>query len=412
MQNGLLLGGIMPPMTRKEKPMSHPCFAAFRTFVKQLNVPWHRYQKANLLLLGAAFLQRRSLPVRRLARALAGPGKAHRACDKRLRRFLGNRRLDEAAQEAAAACLLRFVLARLGAVPFVPVMVDWLFVDDHAILGLQVPYRGRSLPLGFAVHSRTLSDDEERQTAAEQKLVERLLAYWPDEAPPPVLLCDRGFDKRALLSFLLERKVRFIVRIQTDHHLYDRRGRLLNDRFDPALGFLRPGRLHPPLGKARLFAHVTYYQQYRLQVHLVVTAKADPKTGQRREWRLVTNLPGQYLRHVPRLYAQRMSPEETHRDLKGGASVAGFALSHLGRMRADRLQRYLLIVALLACFLVLVAETEREAREWLCRKHWGIGLLTMGLELLHAAGTAANQLARRACASVTLQPLWLPGGDS
>jgi tetratricopeptide (TPR) repeat protein len=54
--------------------------------------------------------------------------------DKRFRRFLGNPRLTEAAQDAAVAGLLRFLLARPGAVPFVPVMFDWLFVEDHAIL--------------------------------------------------------------------------------------------------------------------------------------------------------------------------------------------------------------------------------------------------------------------------------------
>jgi len=390
----------------------HAYFAAFRTFVKQLNLPWHHYQQANLLLMGTAFLERRSLPVRRLARTLVGPGKQHQGMDKRLRRFLGNARLDEAAQDAAVAGLLRFLLSRLGAVPFVPVMFDWLFVDDHAILGLQIPYRGRSLPLVFSVHSQTLTDDEPRQTQAEQQLIERLLRCWPAEAPPPVLLCDRGFAKGGLLTWLREQPLRFIVRIPSDHHLYDRHGRRLTEELNPAQGRWKASPLHPPLGKARLFPHVTYTQAHRLPVHLVVTAKADPKTGKRREWRLVTNLTVEQLPHVARLYSQRMSPEELHRDCKRGYAVAGFGLSHLGRMRKDRLQRYLLIVALLACFLVLIAETERETRAWLCKRHWGLGLLTMGLDLLHAAGTAAHQLARRACASVTFHPLWLSGDHS
>jgi hypothetical protein len=391
--------------------VSSPMLAAFGPFVKQLNLPWHHYQLTNLRLFGAAFLQRRSLPVRRLARTLAGPGKAHRAADKRLRRFLGNPRLDEAAQDAAVACLLRFILARLGPVPFVPVMVDWLFVDEQAILGVQIPYRGRSFPLCFAVHALRLQDDEPGRTKAEQQLLERLLARWPADAGPPVLLCDRGFAKGALIAWLLKRRVGFIVRIPSDHHVDDRRGRLLNDQVDPGRGRWRFGALHPPVGKARLLRRVTYTEAHRLRVHLVVTAKAAPQTGKRHEWRLVTNLSGEYLAHVPRLYEQRMSPEETHRDWKRGYAVAGFGLSHLGRMRQDRLQRALLIMALIACFLVLVAETERETRAWLCSKHWGIGLLTMGLDLLHAAGSAAKQLAKRACASVTLEPLWLPGGD-
>src|SRR5947209_18764495 len=92
------------PAKRKEKPVYHPYYAAFRTFVKHLQLPWNRYQHANLLLLAAAFLKRPSLPVRRLARTLGGPGKKHLAFDKRFRRFLGNKRLDEAAQNAAVGC--------------------------------------------------------------------------------------------------------------------------------------------------------------------------------------------------------------------------------------------------------------------------------------------------------------------
>jgi hypothetical protein len=400
------------PANGKEKPVYSPYYAAFRTFVKQLSLPWHHYQLDNLMLLAAAFLKRPSLPVRRLARTLGGPGSKHLSFDKRLRRFLGNKRLDEAAQNAALGCLLRFVLPRLGAVPYVPVMFDWLFVDGHAILGLQIPYRGRALPLCFAVHPKTLTADEPDQTGAEQQLLRRLIACWPNDAPPFLLLCDRGFAKGPLISWLKSRHLLFIIRIPRSHHLYDWRGGLMTDGDDPQVDGEPGGLLHPPLGKARLLPHIRYTEEHRFPLHLVITAKLDPKTGKRAEWRLVTNLPESQLGHVARLYSQRMSPEEIHRDCKRGYAVAGFALSHLGRMRRDRLQRYLLVVALLSCFLVVLAETEREMREWLCRRHWGLGLLAMGLEVLHAAGRNANRLARQACASVTFQPLWLPGVHS
>lgn len=392
--------------------MVHSYCAAFGVFVKQLRLPWHRNQLANLVLLGGAFLSRRSLPVRRLARAVAGPGPQLRALDKRLRRFLGNQRLNETAQDAAVGALLRGILPRLGAVEFVPVMFDWLFVDGHALLGLQLPYRGRSLPVCFSVHPATFEANEPDQTKAELALLERLRGCWPVGAPPPVLLCDRGFAKGELVQWLQQRRLRFIIRVPRSHHLYSRHGQLLNDPPDADPEPSRRGLLHPPLGKAYLLSHVTYTQDWRRPVHLVVTAKLDPRTGKRREWRLITNLEEPQLWHVPRLYAFRMSPEETHRDYKRGHAVGGFALCHLGRMRRDRLQRYLLVLSLISCFLVLVAETEREAREWLKRQHWGLGLLTMGLDLLHAAGNSAVRLARQACASVNLEPLWVPGGYS
>lgn len=61
-------------------PSSH--VAGFRLFVNHLHLPWNRYQRQNLADLGGAFLKRRSLPIRRLARALAGPSRALRAPDK------------------------------------------------------------------------------------------------------------------------------------------------------------------------------------------------------------------------------------------------------------------------------------------------------------------------------------------
>jgi hypothetical protein len=93
-----------------------------------VHVPWRKTQRENFRLLGAAFLQRRSLPLRRLARTLAGPTPQVKAADKRLRRFLGNDRL---ALDAALGAYLRFLLPRFGAVPFIPVMLDWTYVKER-----------------------------------------------------------------------------------------------------------------------------------------------------------------------------------------------------------------------------------------------------------------------------------------
>jgi hypothetical protein len=51
-------------------PTSH--VAGFRLFVNHLHLPWNGYQRVNLIRLGGAFLKRPSLPIRRLARTLAG----------------------------------------------------------------------------------------------------------------------------------------------------------------------------------------------------------------------------------------------------------------------------------------------------------------------------------------------------
>ena len=92
--------------------------------------------------------------------------------------------------------------------------------------------------------------------------------------------------------------------------------------------------------------------------HLAVSAILEPKTGKLKEWRLVTNLPAEHLGRVPKLYGQRMSPEEVHRDSKRGFAVSGFGLGHLGRLRLDRLERLIFMWGLIYGYLVLVAETK------------------------------------------------------
>src|SRR5437867_12725177 len=139
MQKGLLLWCMMHQRTRKEKPVVHPHFATFRVYLDHLKLPWSKPQRANLLRLAAAFLKRPSLPIRRLARTLAGPKADHRYVDKRLRRFLASKQLDQGALDAGLGCHLRFLLARLGAVPYVPVVIDWVFVEGRAILWAQIP---------------------------------------------------------------------------------------------------------------------------------------------------------------------------------------------------------------------------------------------------------------------------------
>lgn len=391
-------------------PTSH--VAGFRLFVNHLHLPWNRYQRQNLADLGGAFLKRPSLPIRRLARTLAGPSRALRAPDKRFRRFLGNPRLDEPALDAALAAALARLLPRLGCVPFIPVMLDWTFLPGRALLWAQIPYEGRSLPLLGSVRTVPLADDETGYTQAEQHLLSRLQACWPKGAPPLLLLMDRGFDKGSLLRWLIQQDYRFIVRVQRGNWLVDPEGKLLNDEYDEYGQLVREGPLHPEPGEVRLFPGVRYYKNEPLAVHLAVSAVADSKTGAKQEWRLITNLEAAWLEQVPRLYGLRMSPEETHRDSKRGANVSGFALSHLGRLRQDRLERYLFMLGLILIFLVLVAETQRAERAWLKERHWGLSLFQFALEVLHAPGSSPYRIARQACASVLLYPSWLPGGYS
>ncbi|MGV3724854.1 MAG: transposase [Actinomycetota bacterium] len=365
-----------------------------RTFVKQLQLPWSKPQQRNFILLGTAFLAARSLPLRRLARAISGPTKAHRHTDKKLRRFLGNVKLS---REGALQALLQFVLPRFTAQPFIPVMLDWMHVGTQkAILVLHIPYRGRSLPLWAAVHPWAGNDEMHEH---EQAALRALRRAWPKAAPPPLLLADRGFAKSTFLRWLHDNQWLYVIRVRRRTTLRDAQGAHLDPEADVAVG------------QVRLYADVTYHAAEQIPGHLAVTCALD-KQGNPSYWRLLSNLPVTHLRFLPRLYAQRMSPEETHRDYKRGHFVGGFALAHLERMQNLRLENLLCCLNLLYALLVLVAETDRESREWLKRRHWGLSLVTFGLAVFVAAGKDVHRAVRQALASVRFEPLWLESGDS
>lgn len=276
--------------------------------------------------------------------------------DRRFRRFLGSDRL---ARDGTLRAYLAFLLPRFGAVPFISVALDWTYVKNHALLWAQIPYRGRSFPLLVAIHPIIKADPEsDFQTEAEMTLLRALEDNWPAWAPPPLLIADRGFAKGDLIDWLVRRRWLFLIRI----------GRQALCR-TAAGERLPPTRLVAP-GERRLFPNIRYHAELRLALHLAVSGAWD-QHGKPSEWRLLTNLPAAELRHVPKWYADRMHPEETHRDRKRGHFVSGFALSHLGRMRPDSLERYLFLLGLVYCFLILLAETDPAGRAWFRVRHWG-----------------------------------------
>jgi hypothetical protein len=388
---------------------------AFAHFVNQLALPWRKSQRDNLVLFGAAFLASRCLAVRRLSRALAGPAwRPLKATDKRLRRFLGNERLH---LDQALRAYLTFLLPRFSTVPFIPLMLDWTYVGEWAILSLKIPYRGRSLPLFETVHERSIEKRVYSQTQAEVSLLRRVRWCWPESAPPPLILADRGFDKSRLIEWLLhgtcgkKRDQRhpsapgshpwlFVIRSCMQAAITDRRGRRLEKRL----------RLYP--GETLFYPNVTYHLEGQFCVHLVARCIIDPKTNKPATWYLITNLPEERLKQVPHLYAQRMQPEETYRDSKRGHLLDGFGLHRMRRLRRDRLERLLFVFGLVYGFLVLVAETEQQTRAELMRRYWRLSLVRFALDLLQHAPTRAPSRARQACASVRLEPLWLQTGDS
>ena len=386
---------------------------AFAHFVNRLQLPWRKTQRDNLVLWGSAFLARQSLPVRRLSRTLAPLPKAAKHMDKRLRRFLGNDRLQ---LDEALRAYLAFLLPRLGPQPFIPVMLDWTYLGSYAVLTVAIPYRGRSLPLFATVHERAIEKRVYSQTQAEISLLRRLRWCWPEGAPPPLLLADRGFDKSRLLEWLLQGTTGkqkdecapaapgshpwlFVIRSCMQAAVTDAQGRRLEKRL-----------LTYP-GERRYYPNVTYHLEGQFAVHLVLSCERDRKTREPSTWFLITNLAEPRLPQAPKLYAARMEPEETYRDCKQGYLLSGFGLHGLKRMRRDRLERLLCCFTLVYGFLVFLAEAERDLREGFVRQHFRLSLISFALDALRGIPKQIPLLIRQACASVRLEPLWPESGD-
>lgn len=202
---------------------------------------------------------------------------------------------------------------------------------------LAIPYRGRSLPLFATVTERQIERRIYSQTQAEIALLRRVRWCWPATAPSPLLLADRGFDKRRLLEWLLHGTTEhpedaaassapashpwlFLIRSCMETAVYDRHGKRLSKR------------LHVYPGETLCYQQVTYHQEARLPLYLVATSKPTVGTQAPAVWYLITNLPSEYLPQASALYAQRMHPEETFRDWKTGFLLSGYGLPGLKRL--------------------------------------------------------------------------------
>lgn len=392
--------------------MLQPYRTAFGGFLNRLQLPLRKTQAVNLHNWGSAFLARQTLPIRRLARTLAPLPREAKHADKRLRRFLGNERLP---LDGVLKAYLQFLLPRFESQPFLPVMLDWTFVGNRAILAAAIPYKGRSLPLFATVHERSIERRVYSQTQAEIALLRRLRWCWPKDAPPPLLLADRGFDKSRLLEWLLhgttgksrdERRPSapgshpwlFVIRSCMKASVTDKNGKRLEKRLQ----------VFP--GESLLYEDVTYHLSGQFQLHLFVAGERDAN-GQPITWFLITNLPAPYRRKAARLYASRMSPEETYRDYKSGFLLAGFGLHGLKQLRRDRLERLLCLLTLVYGFLVFLAESEREVREQFLARHFRLSLISFALDALRTVPELIPKISKHALATVRLQPVWLESGD-
>lgn len=321
-------------------------YSEIRAFVQHLAPTWRKTQHENFARLIAALLERPSLVLSQLARAMPEPDQPLHGRLKRLDRFLDNPRLDE------AALFIRWLLLTYrfgetppqpeGQAPILPVLLDTVYFEPFAMLITTVPCGSRGLPIALTTYHRTSLEacfpprstwpDHETQLdpprprrghrpnpassvprlfPSQNLIEEELIDYVFALISPalwPVLVADRGFARAGLFGQLQADHRDFVIRIDAQTHIRLPEplgpGRPIQDVPAKVLG-IEPGqRIWCP--EAR----------YGAEDQLPIRLLAVWDEGQEEPWYLATTLQSAELTEL--LYRWRMRLECANRDEKTG----------------------------------------------------------------------------------------------
>jgi hypothetical protein len=286
-------------------------------FCKEIAVTWRKTQITNLALAASALLERKTLTLSHLAQQLPGSDKPkvleprhplwHRL--KRLRRFLGNPRLQ--VQDLfrhltrLALCVSDEPGVRLS------ILVDLTYLDPYAFLVASIPKHGRALPIAWYAFRRDLRQEPfDSQNLLIEALLQPLLAEIPQKVQA-ILCADREFARVSFFRFVKKMQRHFVVRIDAESWI-------IHPQYSGALGQmgLRPG--DPP----RWFPQALYCKEDPERLNLL----AVWVEGYREPWFLATTLADQ--RVVFRIYKQRMKIEHGFRDWKHHLRLKGTLRVH------------------------------------------------------------------------------------
>jgi hypothetical protein len=298
------------------------------------------------LVAAAAPTQRATLA--NLGRAMPGPARCkHRI--KRAGRFVANRRVTVA--DGMAGVVGRLTRRRRD--PLI-VSLDWVEVRDFHTLVAAAVAGGRSVPLVWASYPEW--ELAKSQNNLEEGLIRLLRALVPDRVRI-ILLADRGFGRTELARTLRGLvNVSFVIRIKPQV-------RVRHPRFTGKL-------VDYPVrkGMRRVLRGVGFRATDPVGVNVVIRWKRGLPEGRDEPWFLFTDLGKKSAIQLTELYGKRMGSEEFFRDSKSIRN--GLALRHTELRRADRFDRFVLILVLAYLLLTglgLVAMAECRPGEWSSR---------------------------------------------
>lgn len=346
-------------------------------FCSEVAISWRKTQRVNLTHAMYGVFRRRSLTLSHVAQHFPWPeepkvaepkhGLWHRL--KRLRRFLGNQRIEH---EAVMQKLLHLALSvsdepgrRLS------LLVDLTYLDPYAFLVVSVPKLGRALPVAWHAFRRDLEGEE---GLSQNQIIDTLLGKvlsWLPSSIQAVVVADREFARASLFRFLMRMGRDFVVRI-------DRETWILHPDYTGPLGQLplQPG------GPPRWFPHALYSQGEQVPLNLLAVWQKEYEEP----WFLATSLENGD--EVFDLYRQRMKIEHGFRDWKTHLRLKGTLLAE----NVAYVKGLTTVLAMLYSFISHCGLHWTERRFWSRVACWGQpGFFKAALDLLTADDPLAFQ---------------------
>jgi len=258
------------------------------------------------------------------------------------------------------------------------ISLDWTDLRSYHTLMASACLGTRSIPLLWA--SYTQSKLKKSQNDLEEQLLRKLRTLIP-RSTEVVILADRGFGRAEWAAVCQELGFRYLVRIKPDVTISCSRHR----------GVLRsyPTRK----GMAHVLRDVDYRKDRRVKHNLVIRWREGLPRKRDEPWYLMTDLDGKAER-LCQIYGRRMSIEEMFRDHKSKRN--GQSLRDTRFRHADRLDRFLLVVALAYIVLIgvgLVARLDRDPSAWCTnRRATECSNFTIGKAMVDILNCSPNQV--------------------
>jgi hypothetical protein len=331
-------------------------------------------QSRTLAVLVAAAIRTERPNLATLGRQLAGPTTAKSAI-KRAWRFTDNPRVEVA--DGMAGVVKRLVRKRKKRLL---VSFDWVEVRDLHTLMAAACLGGRAVPLLWASYPewKLLRS----QNSLEEGLV-RLLRTLIPASVAVVILADRGFGRAEWAAVCQELGFRYIVRIKPTVTVTCARYRGVLSQYPVRKGI------------AHVLRDVLYRKDGRVRHHVVIRWRPDLPKKRDEPWYLMTDLDGR-AEALCQLYGRRMSVEELFRDCKSRRN--GLALRNTKIQKAERFDRFLLILALVYILLVglgLRAKLDFDPSAWCTnRRARECSVFTIGKAMLHRVNYLPDDLLR------------------